>query len=138
MAITTAICNSFKLEVLEGVHQPGDDYRMALYAVAATLNKGTTVYSATNEVSGPGYTAGGKSLTSRSASLDTDTAIIDFADPAWPNATITARGALIYNASRGNKAVSVHDFGADITSTNGSFTATLPAAAAATAIVRIG
>lgn len=137
MAITTAIANSFKLEILQGIHEPGDDYKIALYAAAATLGAGTTAYSATNEVSGAGYTAGGKSLTGYAAALASGVAYLDFADPSWAAATITARGALIYNASKANRAVGVFDFGADVTSTAAAFTVELPAPGAATAVVRI-
>lgn len=138
MAITAAVCNTFKQEILQGVHESGDTYKIALYISAATLSKATTAYSATNEVTGTGYTAGGVTLAGFTAALDTDTAYIDWStDPAWPAATITARGALIYNSTQGNKAVAVLDFGADITSTNGTFTVALPVPAAATALVRI-
>jgi len=137
MAITAAVCNSYKQEILAGVHLSGDTYKIALYTSAATLSKATTAYSATNEVSGAGYTAGGATLTGFANGLDTDTATLDFADASWPSATITARGALIYNSSRSNKAVCVLDFGADITSTNGTFTVTFPAATAGAATVRI-
>lgn len=137
MAITAAICNTYKQEILAGVHLSSDTYKIALYTSAATLSKATTAYSATNEASGTGYTAGGATLAGFANGLDTDTAYLDFTDPTWPTATITARGALIYNASKSNKAVCVLDFGADITSTNGTFTVTLPVPAAATATVRI-
>ena len=141
MAITAAICNSFKLEVLPtaaGIHYSGDTYKIALYTSAATLSKATTAYSATNEVVGTGYTAGGASLAGLTTALDTDTAMLDWTtDPTWPTSTITARGALIYNSSKANRAVAVLDFGADITSTAGLFTVTLPAPAAATAVVRM-
>lgn len=138
MAITQAFCNSFKQEVLQGVHVSTDVYKIALYTSVATLSKSTTAYSATNEVSGAGYTAGGATLSGFTTGLDTDTAYIDWTtDPSWPAATITARGALIYNSTRSNKAVAVLDFGSDIVSTNGTFSATLPAAAAATALIRI-
>src|SRR6185295_1759618 len=119
MAITAAVCNSFKQDVLNGVHQPGDTYKIALYTSAASLSKSTTAYSATNEVSGTGYSAGGLALSGFTVGLDTDTAYIDWTtDPVWNPATLSARGALIYNASRSNKAVAVLDFGADIVSTN--------------------
>lgn len=142
MAITAAVCNSFKLELLPtaaGVHLSGDVYKIALYTSAATLSKATTAYSATNEVAnGNGYTTGGATLAGLTTALDTDTAYLDWStDPTWPAATITARGALIYNSSKSNKAVAVLDFGGDITSTAGLFTVTLPPAAAATAAVRI-
>ncbi|HTE63623.1 MAG TPA: hypothetical protein VK631_24920 [Solirubrobacteraceae bacterium] len=140
MAITAAICNSFKLECLPtvaGVHLSGDTYKMALYTSAAALSKATTAYSTSNEVVGTGYTAGGATLAGLATALDTDTAMLDFSDPTWPTSTITARGALIYNSSKSNKAVAVLDFGGDIVSTAGTFTVALPAAAAATAAVRM-
>jgi hypothetical protein len=138
MAITAAVCDSFKTEILQGIHLAADTYKIALFTSAATLSKATTAYAATNEASGAGYTAGGATLTGFSVTLDTDTAILDFTtDPTWPSATITARGALIYNSTRSNKAVAVLDFGADTTSTNGTFTVTFPAPAAATGLIRI-
>lgn len=138
MAITQAMCSSFKQELLGGIHDlDTDTIRIALYTSAATLGAATTAYSATNEVVGSGYTAGGNALTSPVISLDGTTAIVDFADTTWPAATITARGALIYNASKANRAIAVLDFGSDKVSTDGDFTVVMPAAAAATAIVRI-
>jgi len=139
-AITQALANSFKQELLAMTpHTAADVYKIALYTSTATLSKATTAYSATNEVVGAGYTAGGQTLVGFTVTLDTDTAILDWTtDPIWPAATITARGALIYNSSRSNKAVAVLDFGADITSTNDNFKVTLPAPAAATGLVRIG
>lgn len=137
MAITTGVCDSYTQEVLSGTHSSADIYKIALYTSAATLSSATTVYSATNEVSGAGYTAGGATLTGFATSIDTGVAILDFADPSWASATITARGALIYNSSKTNKAVAVFDFGSDITSTNGTFSITFPAPAAATGLIRI-
>lgn len=139
MAITAAFCNSFKQELLAMTpHTAADTYKIALFTSSATLSKATTAYSATNEASGTGYTAGGATLSGFATSLDADTAILDWTtDPTWPSSTITARGALIYNSSRSNKAVAVLDFGGDITSTNGTFTVTLPAATAAAGTVRI-
>jgi hypothetical protein len=133
----TAAANSYKGDLLDGVHQPSDVYMLALYTAAAGLSKETAAYDPTNEVVGLGYIAGGQALTGRTAGLDGDTAVLDFADPVWPNATITARGALIYNATRASKAVVVLDFGEDVTSTNGTFTVALPAPTAADALVRI-
>lgn len=140
MAITAAFCNSFKQELLAMTpHTPADVYKIALFPSTATLSKATAAYSATGEVSGAGYTAGGVVLTGFNVTLDTDTAILDFTtDPTIANSTITARGGLIYNSSRANKAVAVVDFGADTTSTNGTFTITLPAPTAAAGLVRIG
>lgn len=141
MAITPAICNSFKQELLVGTHNftasTGDTFKIALYTSAVTLSKATTAYSATNEVSGTGYTAGGGSLVSITPTLDTDTAICDFNDFTWSTSTITARGCEIYNSSKSNKAVAVFDFGSDKVSSAGDFTIQFPAAAAASAVIRI-
>lgn len=139
MAITAAVCNSFKQELLAMTpHTAADVYKIALFTSAAALSKATTAYAATNEVVGAGYTAGGQTLVGFTATLDTDTAILDWTtDPVWAAASITARGALIYNSSRSNKAVAVLDFGADIVSTNGAFTVTLPLPAAASGLVRV-
>ena len=138
MAISQAMCSSFKSEVLGGIHDlDTDTIKIALYTSAATLGAATTAYSATNEVSGTGYTAGGNTLTGAAISLDGTTAIVDFADTTWPAATITARGALIYNSSKANRAIAVLDFGSDKTSTNGDFSVQFPSATASTAIVRL-
>jgi hypothetical protein len=138
MAITQALCNSYKQEVLQGIHSSADTYKIALFTSAATLSKATTAYAATGEASGTGYTAGGQNLTGFSATLSGDTAVLDFTtDPSWANSTITARGALIYNASKTNKAVAVLDFGSDITSTNGTFTVQLPTPDATNGLIRI-
>jgi hypothetical protein len=140
MAITAAVCNSFKNELLAMTpHLAGDVYKIALYAAAASLSKSTTAYSATNEVANSGtYAAGGQALVGFTVVLDTDTAILDWTtDPLWTAATIAAAAGLIYNSTRSNKAVAVLDFGGVITSTNGNFLVTLPVAAAATATVRI-
>lgn len=134
MPITTAICNSYKQEILEGVHDTTDTYKLALYTSAANLGATTTTYSTTNEVSGTGYTAGGATLSGLSTGLSSGTAYLTFSDPAFSNATITARGCLIYNSSKSNKAVAVFDFGGDVTSTNGTFTVDLPAAGASSLI----
>lgn len=136
MAITTTLCNSYKQEVLEGVHSSADTYKLALYTDAATLSAATTAYSATNEVSGTGYTAGGVELSGFTSGLSGSTAYVTFTDPAISNATITARGCLVYNSSKSNKAVACFDFGGNITSTNGTFTIDLPAAGSS-ALVRI-
>ena len=139
MAITTAVCTSFKSDLLAGTHLAADTYKIALYTNAATLGAGTTAYSATNEVAaGGGYSAGGATLSGYQVVTDGTTVILDWTtDPTWPASTITARGALIYNSSRSNKAVAVFDFGSDITSTAGTFTATLPAATAAAGLVKL-
>jgi len=136
MAITSAICNSFKQQVLEGVHATTDTYKVALYTSSATLDASTTAYSATNEVSGTGYTAGGATLSGLATGLSGSTAYLTFADPTWADSTITARGCLIYNSSKRNKAVAVFDFGSDVSSVNGTFTVDFPAAGASS-LVRI-
>jgi hypothetical protein len=138
MAITQAFCTSAKADFLGGVHDlDTDTIKIALYTSSANLSAATTAYSSTNEVVGTGYTAGGNTLTGAAISVDGTTAIVDFADSTWSTATITARGALIYNASKSNKAIAVLDFGADKSSSAGDFTVVMPAAAAATAIIRI-
>jgi hypothetical protein len=136
MAITTAICNSYKQEILEGVHASDDTYKIALYTSSATLGASTTAYSATNEVTGAGYDAGGKTLTGYVSGLSSGTAYITFDDPSWTSSTITARGCLIYNSSKSNKAVACFDFGSDVISVSGTFTIDLPAAGAS-ALIRI-
>lgn len=142
MAITQAVCNTFKSEILGAVHDfdsgSGQVFKLALYSSAATLNANTTVYSSSNEVSNTGqYTAGGGVLTSQQVSLDGSVAIIDFADLSFTGVTLTARGALIYNTSASNKSVCVLDFGADKTATSGTFTIQFPAFTSAAAILRI-
>ena len=140
MAITQAMTTSFKQELMEGVHDfTTHTFKIALYTSSATLDATTTAYSATNEVSGTNYTAGGNTLTVTGGAVSTSgtTAYIDFSDTTWADATITARGALIYNSSASNKAVAVLDFGADKTSTAGDFTVSFPTADASNAIVRI-
>ena len=136
MAITTAICNSYKQEILEGVHASGDTYKIALYTDAATLGASTTAYSTTNEVSGTGYTAGGNTLTGFTSGLSSSTGYVTFSDPSWTSSTITARGCLIYNASKSNKAVAVFDFGENVVSVSGTLTIDLPAAGAS-ALIRV-
>lgn len=128
MAITQAIPTSFKAEILQGIHDSADTYKMALYTSVATLGASTTDYTTTDEVVGIGYTAGGVTLSGFNVTTSGTTAILDFAtDPSWENATITARGALVYNASKSNKAVAIYDFGSDIASTNGDFTVSINA-----------
>ena len=138
MAITQAMCNSFKTELLGGTHDLDTDViKIALFTSSATLDASTTAYSTTNEVVGSGYTAGGNTLAGAAISLSGSTAIVDFSDTTWSTATITARGALIYNSSKADRAVAVLDFGADKTSTSGDFTVVFPAADASNAIIRI-
>lgn len=132
---------SFKIQLLNGLQNfTSNTFKIALYTNSATLDANTTAYSATNEVSGTGYTAGGNTLsvtTTPTNGGSGTTAFIDFADTTWSAATITARGALIYNNSQSNSAVAVLDFGSDKTSTDGDFTIQFPAATNTTAIIRI-
>jgi hypothetical protein len=139
MAITQAMCTSFKVDLLDGEHDFGaDTFKIALYTSSATLDATTTAYSATNETSGTGYTAGGNTLTvSTTPTSSGTTAYISFANTTWSTASITARGALIYNSTNANKAVAVLDFGSDKTSTAGDFTIQFPTADASNAIIRI-
>jgi len=141
MAITQAMCTSFKGEVMQALHDfttsTGNVFKLALYTSTATMSASTTAYSATNEVSGTNYVAGGNTLTNVTPTTSGTTGFTDFADTTWSAATITARGALIYNSSNTNRGVAVLDFGTDQTSTAGDFTIVFPAAAAATAIIRI-
>lgn len=136
MAVTQAFTNQAKQDFLNGVHQPGDVYKVALYTqAAASLDKNTTAYTATGEVTGTGYSAGGATLTGFAVGLSGDTAYMSFADASWAAATITADAALIYNSSRSNKAIAVLTFGSTV-STVGTWTLDLPAAGAS-AIIRI-
>jgi hypothetical protein len=146
MAITTAMCTSFKKELLEGKHDfnasSGDTFKIALYTSSATLGASTTDYSSSNEVTGTGYTAGGNALTNIDPTTSGTTAFCDFADTTWSSATITANGALIYNTttdggSGTTNAVCALAFGGDKTSTNGDFVIQFPAADASNAIIRI-
>jgi len=142
MAITSAICNSFKTEILTGVHNftasTGDTFNLALYTSSASLGASTTAYTTSNEVSGTGYTAKGNALTSVTPALDSSTAVCDFADTSFTSASFTARGCLIFNESAtGDPAVCAIDFGADKTVTSGTFTIQFPTADASNAIIRI-
>ncbi len=136
MAIFQTLTSSFKLEVLEAVHDfTTDTFKLALYISTADLGAGTTVYGTSGEVVGTGYTAGGVTLTGTTVNLSGSVAYVDFADASWNPASFTARGALIYNASKGNKAVAVLDFGADKTSTT-TFTVQMPSNNASSALIR--
>ena len=138
MAITQAICSSFKQEVLEGLHDfanGGDTFKIALYTSSASLDSTTTAYTSSNETTGTGYTAGGQTLTSQSVTLSGTTAYIDFGDASWTSSTISAAGALIYNSTNANRAVCVLNFGGTYSSTNGTFTVQFPAATTTTAIL---
>ena len=143
MAITSAICNSFKQEILEAEHNfatsGGNTFNLALYDSDATLNKSTTVYTTSEELADSGgYTAKGNALTNVPPVLDSDTAICDFANTSWTSASFTARGCLIFNDSHSSDAsVCAIDFGGDKTVTSVTFTVEFPAAAASTAIIQI-
>jgi hypothetical protein len=149
MAITQAMCTSFKVEILTAYHNFGttvtrggtgaDVFKLALYTSSANLDAATTVYSSTNEVSASGsYSAGGGTLTVAQVPTSTSTtAWLDFSDLSFTSATITARGALIYNDTQGDRAVCVLDFGSDKTSTSGTFTIQFPTADSTNAIIRI-
>lgn len=145
-AITAAICNSFKLQLLTATHDftnsTGDTFKLALYTSAASLDKTTTAYTSSGEVGSSGsYVAGGGvsavALASLLPVLSGDTACLAFSTLTFTSATITARGALIYNYSKSNKAVCVLNFGSDQTSTAGNFTITFPAQTAGNAIVQL-
>ena len=138
MAITSGICISFRKEILLGEHDlDTNSIKLALYTSAASLSDGTTVYTTSNETAGTGYSAGGIVLTGIDVTTDSSVAVVSITDAVVTASTITARGALIYNASQANKAIAVFDFGADKSSTAGDFTIQFPGAAAATAIIRI-
>ena len=141
MAITQAMCTSFKKELLEGVHNfknsGGSTFKLALFTSSASLDASTTAYSTSNEVSGTGYSAGGSALTRVDPSTSGTTAFTDFADLSFTTATITAMGALIYNDTNSDKAVCVLDFTSNKTSTAGTFTIQFPTADASNAIIRI-
>ena len=155
MAITTAMCTSFKSELLQGIHNfhngsgggtttttgTGNTFKLALFTSSATLSASTPAFATTNEVSGTGYTSGGNTLTNVDPTTSGTTALTDFADTTFSSSSITARGALIYNSSTtagsANRAVVVLDFGADKTSTSGDFTIAFPTDDASNAIIRI-
>ncbi len=145
MAITSAVCNTFKTEVLRAIHNftasSGNSFKLALYTSSSTINKTTTAYSATNEIantSGSAYSAGGIALTSVTPALSTDTACCDFADVSFTSASFTANGCLIYNdTASGDPAVCAIAFGGDKTVSSGTFTIQFPVADASNAILRI-
>lgn len=156
MAISQAMCTSFKAEILLAVHDfrntGGDTFKMALYTSTATIDANTTAYTTSNEVTGTNYTAGGNTLTNggvtaSNTNATAGTGFTTFSNTTWTNSTITARGALIYNTTPSangtanttltNAAVAVLDFGSDKTSTAGDFTVIFPSATNTTAIIRI-
>ena len=142
MAITQAMCTSFKKELLEGVHNfkasGGNTFNLALYTSSATMSASTTAYTTTNEATGTNYTAKGAALTNVNPTSSGTTAFTDFADLTFGTATITARGCMIFNdTASGDPAVAVFDFGGDKTSTAGSFTIQFPTADASNAVIKI-
>jgi hypothetical protein len=149
MAITSAICSSFKTELLQGKHNfsssSGDTFKIAMFTSSASLGASTTDYSTSNEItntSGTAYTAGGASLTNAGVTLSSTTAYTDFSDVSWTSATFTANGAMIYNTTTGTDtsttdAVAIIAFGADKTVSSGTFTIQFPTAGATTAIIRL-
>ena len=155
MAHTQAVATSFKSELLQGIHNfhngsgggtttttgTGNTFKVALYTSSSPKSASTTAYTTTNEVSGTNYSAGGNTLTNVDPTTSGTTALTDFADSTWSDATITANGALIYNSSTtagsANRAVVVLAFGGDKTSTSGDFTIEFPTADASNAIIRI-
>jgi hypothetical protein len=144
MAITTAMCNSFKQELLGGIHDLDTDVlKIALIknAPSGSYGANTTNYSDltanADEAVGTNYTAGGQDLDSATISLSGGVAFVDFADEVFSNLTVSANGALIYNSSKGNRAIAVFDFGGTVTSTSGDFTVVFPVADSSSAVIRI-
>ena len=143
MAITQAMCTSFKKELLEAGHNfktsgaGGNSFNIALYTSSASLDASTTAYTTSNEASGTGYTAKGKLLTNVTPTTGGTTAFVDFDNVTWSSSTMTARGALIFNDTNSDTAVAVLDFGSDKSSTSGDFTIQFPTPDATNAIIRI-
>ena len=142
MAISQAMCTSFKVELLKGVHNftnsSGNTFNIALYTSSASLGAGTTAYTTSNEVTGTNYTAKGGALTNVTPTASSTTALTDFVDETFSNVTLTARGALIFNdTASGDPAVCVLDFGSDKSAWSGDFAVVFPAADASNAIIRI-
>ena len=150
MAIGQTLATSFKVEILDGIHNFGvgvirattaaDTFKIALYSTLATLNSTTTEYTTQDEVTGTGYVAGGNTLVISQAPTSTNTetvAWLNFENSSWANATFSADGALIYNSTQGNKAVAILNFGSTKTTTNQTFTVTFPASTSSAAIIRI-
>jgi len=150
LALVQTLATSFKVEILDGIHNFGvgvvrastaaDTFKIALYSTLATLNATTTAYSATDEITGTGYTAGGNTLVISQVPTSTNTetvAWLNFTDTSWSSATFSADGALIYNSTQGNKAVAILNFGNTKTASNQTFTVTFPASTSDAAIIRI-
>ena len=135
------MCTSFKSQLMSALHDfdnpGGNTFKIALYTSSATLGASTTAYSTSNEITGTGYSAGGNTLTSVSPTTSGTTAYVDFADTTWSSSTITANGALIYNANSSNAAVVTLAFGSDKSTSNGDFVIVFPTANATDAIIRI-
>jgi len=138
MAITQTWTTSFKQQVLLGVHDLDTDVlKIALYTPSANLGADTTIYSPTNEVSGPGYTEGGQILTNVTVSAGNGIAFVDFDNPNWPGSSFTTLGALIYNSSKQNKSMFVLNFGTDQTTVNATFQIIMPANNPTFAVIRL-
>jgi hypothetical protein len=139
MAITQAVCNSFKQELLQGLHDlDGHTLKLALYTSSATLGPTTTAFSTTNESSGTNYTSGGATIANVAVAVSGTVAYVDFDDVSFSSATINdAAGALIYNSSASNRAIAVIDFGSTKSVSSGTLTISLPSASASTALIRI-
>lgn len=140
MPITQGICNSFKEELLDGIHNfntGGNTFRIALYTNAANIGPTTTQYTTSGEVTGAGYAAGGITLTGQATTASGSTSFVDFSDAQWAGATFTARGAMIYNSTNSNRAVMVLDFGSDKVATASTFTVQFPSADVSNAILRL-
>jgi len=139
MAISQVLCTSFKKELLEGTHDfVNDTFRIALYTSAATLNADTTVYTTDNQVAdGNGYTAPGVELTASTVTSGDGVGFVNFSDATWESSSFTARGALIYNDDKDDRAVMVLDFGDNKTSNNSTFKVGMPANTSTAALIRI-
>lgn len=143
MTITQGVCDSFKKEILQALHDftasTGHTFKIALYSSSASLSPSTTEYSATDEISATGYTAGGATLTSVTPAVTSGVAYVDFDDVTWSGSSISAAAALIYNSSASNKAVVVLDFGGTAyANSEGNFIVRMPAADKYNAIIRVG
>jgi hypothetical protein len=150
LSISQTLTTSFKVEILDGIHNFGigvirattaaDTFKIALYSTLASLDANTTTYTTSNEVIGTGYTAGGNTLVISQTPTSTNSetvAWLNFQNSSWSNATFSAGGALIYNSTQGNKAVAILNFGNTKTTVNQTFTVTFPASTSSAAIIRI-
>ena len=138
--MSQVVCNSFKVELFRAIHDftasTGDTFKIALYTSASTIGAATTVYTATNEAVGTGYTAGGAALTSVTPTLNGNTCVVDFADVTISTVTLTYRKALIYNSTKANRAVAVFDFGSDRVISGGNLIIQMPLPDPSSAILR--